>query len=430
MKTAYKQTDNIPYYEEDMVKHGNLEYLAERCLLDVYYPEKKGIAPAILFFHGGGLVTGEKFIPETLKESGLIVVSANYRLSSERARCPDYLNDAAAAAAWVFRHIAEYGGDPDIVFVSGCSGGGYLAAMIGMVPQYLKQFGESNQRFAGIMPVSGQMTTHLQILNERNHTSGIMPPCRAVIDELAPLYHASADLPPFVFYVGDPKLDWPTRAEENALLATTLTRVAGHKTTELFLFSGFDHFKVSEPAFVLMRSRVFSLGNRLRNRCKPSPLSVGKEEKRVMFQARRGGTEPFGTSASWRHDGAFLYLDVECPEPRMDKLLLGPTLWDGDCIELWMEVEPDIIGQFVVTPDGRTSYYGKKTFSDIEAKAAHSDKAWSIRIKIPLQTFTGVPRLNITRRRMADGDDVYTNWSPVMGESNQELDALVQLEFE
>lgn len=431
MSITYAQVENIPYYEEDMPRSGDSDYLRERCKLDIYYPEGIKMAPAILFFHGGGLSGGEKFIPETLKNSKLIVVSANYRLSSERARCPDYLNDAAAAAAWVFRHIAEYGGDPDLVFVSGGSGGAYLAAMIGMAPRFLAQFGESNRRFAALMPISGQMTTHFQIINERNGTSGMTQPLRATVDEFAPLYYASADLPPILLYAGDPKIEWPTRAEENALLAATLTRVAGHAATELYLFPGFDHGNVYEPAYVLMRARVFvEMGKRMRPRFKPAPLQITRNVCRTPFQSRCGGPDPFGTTAGWSHDGECLTIRVECPEKRMDQLVAGPHVHDGDCIEIWLETIPGRYALYAIAPDGRLAFYEfGMTESSVKTAVTRDESGWQAEFRIPLKELSAPVAANIIRRRMAAGDDTYTNWSPVYSGINREPDAFVGLEI-
>ncbi len=55
----------------------------------------------------------------------MAVVAVNYRLYP-KVKAPVYIEDAAAAVAWVFRHIEEYGGDPELIFISGHSAGGYL----------------------------------------------------------------------------------------------------------------------------------------------------------------------------------------------------------------------------------------------------------------------------------------------------------------
>ena len=63
----------------------------------------------------------EKDCPRGLWMEKIAVAAVNYRLSGKNAQCPEYIYDAAAAAAWVRKHIAEYGGAPKKVYVSGLS---------------------------------------------------------------------------------------------------------------------------------------------------------------------------------------------------------------------------------------------------------------------------------------------------------------------
>ena len=182
--TAYREEHDLPYYEPGWAGSGDAEYRQERCKLDLHCPAQPGFA-TIVWFHGGGLQAGEKEIPEILKNRGVAVAAPNYRLSSARARCPDYLEDAAAAVAWVLRHVAGYGGDPAKVYVSGGSGGAYLAAMLGLAPEYLERHGLSPRQLAGVLPVSGQMSTHFQIVNERSGTVSMAPNPVPVIDRYA-----------------------------------------------------------------------------------------------------------------------------------------------------------------------------------------------------------------------------------------------------
>src|SRR5690606_26802966 len=101
--------ENIFYRTAEEAK--NDEYIAERCKLDICYPtDKKGFT-TIVWFHGGGITGGEKHIPEKLKNQGIAVVTVNYRLNP-KVNCPAYIEDAAAAVAWTFNHITEFGGDP------------------------------------------------------------------------------------------------------------------------------------------------------------------------------------------------------------------------------------------------------------------------------------------------------------------------------
>lgn len=47
-------------------------------------------------------------------------------------KSPKYVEDAAAAVAWVFNNIENYGGNTSLIFVAGYSAGGYLTDMVGL----------------------------------------------------------------------------------------------------------------------------------------------------------------------------------------------------------------------------------------------------------------------------------------------------------
>ncbi len=431
MGNGYRQANDIAYYDAAMPRQGDSGYIDERCKLDVYYPAEAKDATTVLYIHGGGLSTGEKFIPEPLRNSGLIVVAPNYRLSSERARCPDYLYDAAAATAWVFRHIAEYGGNPELVFITGGSGGGYLSAMIGMDARWLEAFGESNLLLAGIMPISGQMTTHFQLLNERNGTAGMTQPARAVIDEYAPLYHAKRELPPIVLYAGDPKIEWPTRAEENMLLAATLTRVAGHTDTTIHILSGFDHGDVYDPSYLLMKKRIpLICGEKLRPLLKPQPIGLTGETGWLPMQSRRGGEVSDGSRVGLRLDGGELVIEADCRGAETEALVEGAFGWDGDCVEIFLgNPEAGQVGQWVVTPGGKLYYFSALGLAEVPARAeaVRTEAGWQVEFAVPFDRLPAGSRVNVIRHHVGGGSDFYTNLSPVYGALNAEAAAMVEL---
>ena len=252
----YRFEADIPYYDAltptEANQIGDADYRAERCRLDLYLPPKSDAPdaekfPVLVWFHGGGLSGGSKSVPGPLKNKGLGVVAVNYRLSSKRAKCPDYLVDAAAAVAWTLDRIEEYGGDPKRVYVSGHSAGGYLTAMLALDPKWLGLFGKSNMDLAGALPVSGQVTTHFQILNER-YGRNVTPSNPAEIDELAPLHFTTKKAPPIHLLVGDSKIEWPGRVEENALLAAMLRIPKDHGAVEYRSFPNTDHGTVLAPS--------------------------------------------------------------------------------------------------------------------------------------------------------------------------------------
>lgn len=220
-------------------------YRQERCKLDIYYPAGKTGFSTLIWFHGGGLEGGNKEIPQELKEKGIAIVAPNYRLSP-RAASPAYIADVAEAVAWVFRQIASYGGDPDRIYISGHSAGGYLSLMLALDKSWLKKQGVDADRVGGVISVSGQTNTHYTIRKERGLPDGI-----PVIDELAPINHARKDASPILLITGDRNLEMVARYEENAHLNAVLKGV-GNKEVRLYELQGFDHGTVCAPAYSLI----------------------------------------------------------------------------------------------------------------------------------------------------------------------------------
>lgn len=242
----YETVLNIPYYPESV----NLsdKYISERCVLDIYYPKNKKDFPTVVWFHGGGLSNGNKYIPENLMEEGIGIIAVNYRLSP-KVKSPVYIEDAAAAVAWVFNNIEKYGGNTSAIFISGHSAGGYLTMMVGLDKRWLGSNNIDADRIAGLVPFSGQTVTHSTIRKER----GIDSP-RPIIDDMAPVYHIRADAPPLLLITGDRELEMAGRYEENAYLQSMMM-AAGHQETKLFELNGYGHNMVV-PAVPLLINEV------------------------------------------------------------------------------------------------------------------------------------------------------------------------------
>ena len=242
---TYKTVKDISY-----ILAGETDgYRKERCKLDVYYPVGKKGFPTIVWFHGGGLEGGGKHVPEMFMNQGFAVVAVNYRLSP-KAQNPAYTEDAAAAVAWAYKHIEEYGGSPRRVFVTGHSAGGYLTLMVGLDKSYLQEYGVDADSIAAYLPISGQTVTHFTIRKERS-----LPEDIPVIDQYAPCNKARKDTPPFVLITGDRNLEMADRYEENALLASVLKNI-GNKKVSLYELQGFDHGQVYVPGCCLVANYI------------------------------------------------------------------------------------------------------------------------------------------------------------------------------
>ena len=242
----YETILNIPYYSESVNQSD--EYISERCVLDIYYPKNTKDFPTIVWFHGGGLTGGNKYIPENLKEEGICIIAVNYRLHPE-VMTPVFIEDAAAAVAWVFNNIEDYGGDSSKIFISGHSAGGYLTMMVGLDKRWLGSNIINANRIAGLIPFSGHTITHLTVRKERGIAN-----TQPVVDDLAPLFHVRADAPPLLLITGDRELEMLGRYEENAYMMRMM-KVAGHKETKIFELDGYGH-SMTHPAFPLLMNEV------------------------------------------------------------------------------------------------------------------------------------------------------------------------------
>ncbi len=90
-------------------------------------------APVLLQVPGGAWIVGNKEgqaypLMSHLAEQGWVCVSMSYRLSP-KATWPAQIVDVKRALAWVKDHIADYGGDPRFVAITGGSAGGHLSAL-------------------------------------------------------------------------------------------------------------------------------------------------------------------------------------------------------------------------------------------------------------------------------------------------------------
>ena len=133
----YRTVKDVPYISPAETD----AYRLERCKLDICYPTGVKEFKTVVWYHGGGLTGGNKRFREELMNQGFAVVAVNYRLYGKGAKNPDYTVDAAESLAWVFRHIADYGGDPGKIYVAGHSAGAYLALMLALDKSWLGAFG-------------------------------------------------------------------------------------------------------------------------------------------------------------------------------------------------------------------------------------------------------------------------------------------------
>ena len=103
--------------------------------LDIFAPTVSvdGASPVLVFIHGGYWRSLSKsdhsFVAPAFNTAGAMVVVPDYALAP--AVSVEHITmQMARALAWVWRHIAALGGDPQRITVVGHSAGGHAAAMM------------------------------------------------------------------------------------------------------------------------------------------------------------------------------------------------------------------------------------------------------------------------------------------------------------
>lgn len=121
---------DIPYNNDTLQKH----------LLDIYLPPNaKGKVPLVIFVHGGGWLSNDKYadigyMKKTVAEivsSGFALASIDYRFSTQ-AVFPAQIQDCNRAVSFLYDHADKYGLDKNRFAVMGFSAGGHLASLMGL----------------------------------------------------------------------------------------------------------------------------------------------------------------------------------------------------------------------------------------------------------------------------------------------------------
>jgi acetyl esterase/lipase len=204
MSSAIEVHKNIPFAPE----------YGRRGLLDVYAPKGDvSGAPVLLQVHGGGWTIGNKDqqglpLMRHMAAHGWVCVAINYRLSPRDA-FPAHLVDVKRGIAWIKEHIAEYGGDPEFVAITGGSAGGHLTALAALTandPEYQPGFEDADTTvqaavpFYGVYDLSGETDLKsVELLRDRFMAPWVFKtsPEDDALRRASPIARVHEDAPPF-----------------------------------------------------------------------------------------------------------------------------------------------------------------------------------------------------------------------------------------
>lgn len=238
---------NIPYNNDNLPKH----------LLDIYLPENaKGKVPLVIFIHGGGWLSNDKYadmgyMKKTVAEivsNGYALASIDYRFSTQ-AVFPAQMQDCNRAISFLYDNAGKYGFDKNRFAVMGFSAGGHLASMVGLsknndIPAFFMSGTSKSYRFKAVVDFYGPAELILfPGSNDAKSPEGLLigaaPLSRPDLAKAAsPVTYVDKNDPPFLIIHGEK--DELVSTKHSQLLSSWLSVVG--VPNELIIVKDAPHF--------------------------------------------------------------------------------------------------------------------------------------------------------------------------------------------
>ena len=201
----------------------------ERHRLDLFVQDGATNAPVFVFVHGGGFVMGDKHsegspfysnVGDFAARQGWVGVTMTYRLAPAH-KFPSGAEDVAAAVGWLRDNVAQYGGDPAKIVLSGQSAG---AAHVASYVAHRRFHVAERGGIAGAVLMSGIYDTlnttpndfHRAYYGEERAMWGPASMQAGLINSEIPLLFTVSELDPTDFQVAAARLagEWGTAKGE------------------------------------------------------------------------------------------------------------------------------------------------------------------------------------------------------------------------
>ncbi|XP_058087106.1 isoprenylcysteine alpha-carbonyl methylesterase ICME isoform X2 [Magnolia sinica] len=205
--------------------------------LDLYLPTNiNEPKPVVAFVTGGAWIIGYKawgaLLGKQLAERDIIVACIDYR-NFPQGTISDMVKDASQGISFVCNNIAEYGGDPNRVYLMGQSAGAHIAACA-LLDQAIKECGEGDEtnwsvsQIKAYFGISGGIMEGEQSLDRYSPESMVRK---------ASIRHAASLLPRIILFHGTADSSIPSDASKDF---TDALRGAGVQV-DLILYEGKTH---------------------------------------------------------------------------------------------------------------------------------------------------------------------------------------------
>jgi acetyl esterase/lipase len=206
--------------------------------LHIYYPKKlkrNATIPAVIFFFGGGWVTGNtgQFTSHCkfLAENGIAGITADYRIKSKHNTTPqDAVSDAKSAMRWLKSNADDLQIDKNRIVAAGGSAGGHLAACTAT----LDDFNDPSDD-ASIDPKPAGLILFNPVLNTigfKDRFGG-----EDEIRKTSPVFHIKKSTPPTLIFHGTEDTVEPP----STVLEFQKIMIAEGNACEVILFGGEKH---------------------------------------------------------------------------------------------------------------------------------------------------------------------------------------------
>ncbi len=242
--------------------HADVPYAdAPRTVMDIFVPDGDGPFPVHVFVHGGYWQEFSKaestFAAGNFLNHNSILVVMDYTLAPE-AKMAQIIDEARRCAVWVAKNIADYGGDPDNITMSGHSAGAHLLAQILATNWQAKGFDACPIKGAtlvsGVYDLRPLVGTYI---NDALAMDADEAACHS------PQLHLPEPTCPVVLSVGEVETDAFKSQTQN--FADALQK-AGHDCTNIPM-AGFNHFDIilelanpQSPLFLAIKAQMQAKG--------------------------------------------------------------------------------------------------------------------------------------------------------------------------